>query len=268
MEKAGGIERIEKLNKLVLKCKNSNIPFFYISCNFGPYSTNKYKQLVGDMFKNTTDTCFRDMVSYNMFKDIKTVRYAPDVVFSYQQEDNTKQLNTLGISVINFKYRENQKDYEKKYYTILINTILNFLKQEKDVTLFSFCKYEGDEETIEYILQKLPNNYKSKVKIVNYDGNLDKFLDIYSKMEYVICSRFHSMILSYIFNQKKYVISYSKKIDNVIEDLKISDNIFHIEQLDKKDIINIDEFKHTKTNNEIKNMAEKQFYILDKYLNC
>lgn len=266
MEKAGGIERIEKLNKLILKCKNNNIPFFYISCNFGPYNTEEYKNSVENMLQNTTDTCFRDVPSYNQFKHVKTVRYSPDVVFSYERKNNTK-INSIGISVINFKFRENQKQYEIQYYNMLINSIIDFIKQGKEVFLFSFCKYEGDEETIDYIINKMPKEYKDKINKVSYNGNLDEFLELFSKMEYMICSRFHAMILAYVFQQKKYVLSYSKKIDNVIEDLKICNNFFHIEQVHEKNNISLEDFEYVEFNKNIKYMAEKQFNALDQYLN-
>lgn len=265
MEKAGGIERIEKLNKLVIKCKNNNIPFFYISCNFGPYTSEEYKIQVEDMLKNTTDACFRDINSYNKFKHIKTVRYAPDVVFSYEKEREIKK-DTVGISVINFKFRENQKQYEIKYYETLINTILDFLKKGQEIFLFSFCQYEGDEDTIKYILKYIPKEFENKVHEVNYNGNLEGFLEKFSAIEYMICSRFHAMVLSYVFKQKKYILSYSKKIDNVINDLKICDNIFHIEEICEKNNIDIEEFDCKEFDNNIKIMAEKQFYALDQYL--
>ena len=35
------------------------------------------------IFKICTDICFRDKYSYNLFKDIENVRYAPDYAFSY-----------------------------------------------------------------------------------------------------------------------------------------------------------------------------------------
>lgn len=74
------------------------------------------------------------------------------------------------------------------------------------------------------------------------------------------------MVLSHIFKQKKYILSYSKKLDNVIDDLKICDNNFNIEEISKKNSIDINEFEYKEFDNNIKIMAEKQFYMLDQYL--
>lgn len=65
------------------KCKKLNKPFFYISSNYGPYQTKDYFNLSRKTFKNCTDLCFRDKASYNLFSDIPSIRYAPDVAFGY-----------------------------------------------------------------------------------------------------------------------------------------------------------------------------------------
>lgn len=65
------------------KCKMLNRPFYYISSNYGPYQTQRYFDLSKKTFENCTDLCFRNKYSYELFKDINTIRYAPDVLFSY-----------------------------------------------------------------------------------------------------------------------------------------------------------------------------------------
>ena len=68
----------EKFFDFVNRCKNKNIPFCYISCNYGPYQTKEYFELSKRNFATCSDICFRDKYSYNLFKDIDNVRYAPD----------------------------------------------------------------------------------------------------------------------------------------------------------------------------------------------
>ena len=62
-------------------------------------------------------------------------------------------------------------------------------------------------------------------------GKIDEFIETYSKMEYMICTRFHSMVLSCIARQKIYIISYSDKIDNVINDLKLDLPILNLKNI-------------------------------------
>ena len=61
-------------------------------------------------------------------------------------------------------------------------------------------------------------------------------------MEYMICARFHALILSTIFRQKIYIMSYSKKIDNVNNDLLLNLPIVHFEDITDKKYIDLNDF--------------------------
>ena len=219
----------EEFYQVLVECKENNIPFFYISCNYGPYKTKEYFNLSRKAFSVCTDICFRDKYSYNLFKDIKTVRYAPDFAFMYKYKNSNKIADSIGISVIDLSIREEIKEKQKEYITFLTENIKEYLNSGKKVYLFSFCKEEGDENIINQLLNIFDEN--ENIKDIRYDGDIESFLEIYGQMEYMICARFHSMILSCIANQKIQVISYSKKIDNVINDL-----FFNIPLVKFKDI--------------------------------
>lgn len=230
-----------KFYDFVKRCKKKGIPFCYISANYGPYQTEEYFNLSKKNFTECTDICFRDMYSYNLFKDIKSVRYAPDFAFSYQIEGNNKIRNSIGISVINLDIRKNLKHNTNKYQNMLIANIKKYIQAGHTIYLYSFCKYEGDEVILNKILKEFKND--SRVIGVKYNGDIEKFLNLYSKMEYMICARFHAMILSIISRQKMLIMSYSNKIDNVIKDLDLELPIIHFENLSDDIIMNLDELK-------------------------
>lgn len=266
MEHAGGIERIQKLNELAIKCRTLDIPFYYISSNFGPYQTEEYKEIVAELFNNVTDICLRDKASFELFNSIENVRYAPDAILSYKLEEVKKEPNTIGISVINFKYRESQKIYEEKYYNVLTNSIEHYIEKGYKVKLFGFCEYEGDKNTADLLFSRLSNIQKKSVELVTYTGNIKSFLKKYSKVEYMICSRFHSMILSYLLKQKLYVLSYSNKITNVINDLNLIDTYHSLDEITELDCIKLDDFNDVNFNESISKKAENQFKALDDLL--
>ena len=265
MEKAGGVERIKKLNAIAANCKKNNVPFLFISSNFGPFKTPEYKREVQKLMRNITDICFRDRKSYETFNKYPSVRYAPDVVFSYSRPVRVKK-DTVGISVLNFKYRKELKFYQRKYYEVLKTSIINYIKQGKTVTLFSFCEYEGDEDTIDLLLSELPSRYVDKIQVERYRGKIDDFIKKYSSMEYFLCSRFHSMILSAIFKQKVSILSYSNKIVNVIYDLHLSKDIYNVSEINDITDIPLNEFDRLNVNEKIIEDSEKQFDGLDKLL--
>ena len=256
----------EKFYDFVKRCKENNKPFCYISCNYEPYKTQEYFDLSRKNFITCTDICFRDLYSYNLFSDIETVRYAPDFVFSYNLPEVSKIKNSVGISVIDLSIRQDLKDQEEKYLNFLCKNIKNYIDFENEVYLFSFCEHEGDENTINKILDKFPN--ETKIHQVNFTGDLDEFLKKYSQMEYMICARFHAMILSTMAEQKIYVMSYSKKIDRVIDDLELNLPILHFNELEEDCCLNLENFISVDNNKvqEISKKAEKQDEAIRMYI--
>lgn len=254
----------EECLEFIKLCRKKQKPFFYISSNYGPYKTKKYFELSKKTFEECSDICFRDEYSYNLFKDIKTVRYAPDLLFSYKIDNIEKEKNSIGISVIDLSIRDDLKNKEADYIKFLVNNINNFLNEGKRIYLFSFCKEEKDEIAIKKVQEEIRE--KDRIEIVKYNNDIERFLNIYKKMEYMICQRFHSLILSCICNQKFFVISYSQKIDNIIDELKLCSNYMKHKDLKANDIINIKDFSVVENINIIKKEAEKQFYELDKFL--
>ena len=151
-----------------------------------------------------------------------------------------------------------------------MNTIKKYVSEGNDVYLYSFCEHEGDELIVEKISKEFANC--ENVKYIKYDGDIEKFLEIYSKMEYMICARFHAMILSCIARQKMFVMSYSLKIDNVIKDLELNLPTLHFDEInkeilpDKKEFRTVDEkrilqiIEHSKEQDKIfeKSILKKQ----------
>ena len=266
MEGGSSYNLSEKFYDFVKRCKENNKPFCYISCNYGPYQTQEYFELSKKDFKECTDICFRDKYSYNLFSDIQTVRYAPDFAFSYNTPKVEKQKDTVGITVIDLNIRDDLKHQNDEYMKFLERNIKNYISSGKDVFLFSFCKHEGDEDTIDAVLKLFPN--ESHLHVVKYTGDINKFLNKYNLMEYMICARFHAMILSSIAMQKMYIMSYSKKIDRVIEDLDLDLPVLHINELEEICDLTLEDFKAVDNEKiqKISKEAEKQDEAIRKHI--
>lgn len=260
----------EQLLSFMQECKKQEIPFHYVSSNFGPYYTGEYLNLTREVMKNCASIHFRDRYSSNLFSEIPTVHYAPDLVFNYMPEKTQKNLNSVGISLIDLNIRPKLMPYIENYYNVLVSNIKSYIKDGKDVTLFSFCKHEGDERAIEELVRRLPVDIKEKINILKYDGNIEYFLREYSKMEYVICSRFHAMILSAVMNHKCQILSYSDKFDNVINDLELFTNkILHFNEICSDTKMPLAEFQQVDMEKVqlIKEEASKQLSGVDKSFN-
>ena len=59
--------------------KNNN---YILGANFGPYKNKEYVDLhKSEIFPKVKDICFRDMYSYELFKELPNTRCASDIVF-------------------------------------------------------------------------------------------------------------------------------------------------------------------------------------------
>ena len=240
MEGKKGYNLSNEALDFIKRCKENGKPFCYASCNYGPYQTEEYFNLSKKVFSTCTDICFRDRYSYELFQDIENVRYAPDFVFTYPVVNEEKIKDSIGITVIDLHIREDLKDKENEYIQMLTNNINEYIRQGKKVYLYSFCKREGDENTIDQVAEKVNDN--ENLIVIKYNGNVEEFLKVYSKMEYMICARFHAMILSSLLNQKMYIMSYSAKIDHVNADLRFNLPTIHFEDISSENLINLSDF--------------------------
>lgn len=235
---------------------------FYIGCNFGPYIDEDYKQSYKKVFRKATDVCFREAASWKMFNDLKNVRFRPDVVFGLDFSGTEKIEKTVGFSIISSRNNIDEGKYIKKYSEL----IQFYQKENYKVYLFSFCKIQGDESTINAITDLLED--KKNLNKVFYNGDIDNFLSIYSSVKKMYCGRFHAMILSMLFDQEIYPITYSKKMSNVLEDIDYKGEFIKIEKFHLVDPEELDNQIAENTYNIQEQVArsKEQFEKLDLLL--
>lgn len=243
--------------------------YYILGSNFGPYHSNRFYELYFNLFKNAKDVCFRDSFSYNLYKSLKNVRMAPDIVFSLNTHNiNITQKNKVIISVVN-PSNKTGKQYYKDYKEFINKLIYYFISQKFNITLMSFCKKEGDEYIIEDIISKLkiPNKEK-KINTYFYSGNITEALNVIGSAKIIIGSRFHANILGLAMKKIIIPIAYSDKTINVLSDLGFKGKIYDIR---KKEDMNFDNFDTASLNykmdiSDIKHSAEEHFKALDKIL--
>jgi colanic acid/amylovoran biosynthesis protein len=118
-------------------------------------------------------------------------------------------------------------------------------------------------------LRKLPVLTGKRIKVILYRGNLEYFITEYMKMEAMIVTRFHAMVLSLMANQFVYPFIYNIKMINVLNDLKYSGSYSFIDNIDSIEHI-IDGLKSKKYSlplSDVRSSAEKQFSALDNFIN-
>jgi colanic acid/amylovoran biosynthesis protein len=236
----GGSIFIQQSNKKEVskEYKNKIIhkkPYFIIGSNFGPYKDEHYYTSYKSLFKFAKDICFRDTYSYNLFSDLPNVRYGADVIFSYKTAKNVEETNNIVISVIDLSKRQDLKRYKENYISKIIELSLFFVKKGYGVSLMSFCESEGDKAAIEEILSRINIEDKKNISPYYYSGDVDGALNLIAKSKYVLATRFHAMILGFVFNKPVFPIMYSDKSLNVIEDMGFDGEYTDVENIDKID---------------------------------
>lgn len=250
--------------------KNLNKEYVIIGANIGPVYTNEYiEQIKKDVLSKARDVCFRDRKSYDYFKDLDSVRMAPDIVFSYNfQNQKIKPQKKVIFSLINIDKKKAQipNPNKERYEQIIYNLAEYFMKKKYIVEFMSFCKNEGDEEYIKKIIKT--KKWQKKVQTYFYDGCIDKAINELETSEIIVGSRFHANVIGMCMNKTIIPIIYNDKTENLLNDVNFKGKYYNINKLDNK--VNV---KLTKKDLEYKcdvskqiREAEKHFQELDKIL--
>lgn len=89
MENSASLRFAKELKVYLKKCNVNKKPFYFISTNFGPCYTTEFYNDVYETLEKSTSICFRDKYSYESFKSLKAVSYAPDAVLSMGEKNNS-----------------------------------------------------------------------------------------------------------------------------------------------------------------------------------
>jgi colanic acid/amylovoran biosynthesis protein len=237
--------------------------YFIVGANFGPYDTAQQIQQYEQFFKAATFTSFRDRYSRELFPAVQNMQYAPDVVLGMDISNYPRIQGKVVISNIG-KAAADQEIYER----FLVAAIERLTANGEEVVILAFCRLEGDENSAQSIVLQLSDQARLKTEIVVHQ-DIDESLNIIANASKVIATRFHAMILGWRFAKPTFVISYSQKTTDVIDEFNPDQQYVKLNQLGEFEVEKmlstgfsaIDENRLKELNQE----AEKQFIALDKY---
>lgn len=200
-----------------------NYPFYVLGANFGPYHAEDYRKKNAEIYAKMQDVCFRDRYSYDLFKEIKTVRQAPDILFSYPMPQVEVKQKQIFVSVINCAARDGSHglaQYDECYVNNMASILNKYRQQGYQLVLGSFCAHEGDEDGIRKVVKAMDAENAPDVQVLHYDGtNADALTGAIAQSEFVIGTRFHAVILAIAAGRPVLPVIYSDKTLHVLEDL-------------------------------------------------
>ena len=247
--------------------KFQNVPYYILGANFGPHYTEdfvaKHKTYIS---YQVDDLCMRDKSSYELFKELPQVRYAPDILCTLKLPEVPKK-NLILISCIFNKAREEVNSFDNDLYEKkMVELCKYYIAQNKEICLLSMCNFQQDH----VMCQRICSHFQKHVSIVEYRGNVDEVLALFASAEYVIASRFHATILGWLAKTPVFPIYYSNKTLNVISDYGFQGNYIDIDGFAKLSCSEIDQNRQAQyifDSTIIHREAQQQFSKLDELLN-
>lgn len=243
---------------------------FIIGANIGPIYHKTFIQKVEKEIANLNHITLRDWASYQLITDRSNVQYAPDVLFSianWNIEIDPKYIGKVLISVINLQYLR-LSDEQREAYFRLIKQVICWLGPEK-CCMVSFCKKEGDDHAVDHIRLMLDAESNAKLSYLGYEDNPYEILSAFKSCEFVISTRFHSMILAAVFGKKMFPISYNCKIENYLLDLKFSGKYAVLNDIESVMLEDVQQNYFSELcydNSQHIRYVDNQFYALEMYL--
>lgn len=251
-------EQFEVRKKML---ENTNLPYFIIGSNFGPFSHQYQLKEYSKLFNQMSSITFRDRYSTNLFSALKNVSYAPDIAFNLDTNGYKSNENYTLISVINPETRFNSKE-SFQYYCLIQKIVENLRDRGEKIILMSFCDGEGDREAA----LNIKNNVGGKNISIYSHHKIEDSLRIISNAKQVVATRYHAMILSWLFGKPTFVLSYSDKINRVVQDIFPGQPLINIKNNlnDGEDLTLV--FKIAPDLSKVRRKASRQFEALDNLL--
>ena len=246
---------------------------YVCGANFGPYTDRAFLEKYLDILKQDDGVCFRDRASYELFHSLPNVRYAPDIVFGCPtgSEENTsagKRKRVL-ISVIEPEMRKGRygiSQYADAYDSFIQRTAMWYMEKGYQIRFLSLCDGQGDRRAAERIVSRIPERMHGQIRIYSYQTDILQTLSLFAEAEIVIGTRFHSIILGWVYGKKVLPIIYDLKTRNVLSDLKWN-TYLELENLETCDVPamlkGVDRMPEAQLN-ELISKSEEQFLDLDR----
>jgi colanic acid/amylovoran biosynthesis protein len=223
----------ENRMKLVTEFKKKDKSVFILGANFGPYETDQFHQDYSAFFEQCDDVCFRDVYSYDLFKKIPQVRYAPDIVFQLNLDEYKliEKRKRVGFSIIDVRHKQGLSSYYNSYIDSTVKAIQLLVSKGYECYLMSFCEQEGDLQVIGAIMSRISSITKDQVYSFEYKGNLQESIHLISTFELFVAARFHANIIALILGIGVMPIIYSKKTSNMFADINLDNILINMEDI-------------------------------------
>ena len=186
----------------------------------------------------------RDRLSYNLIKSFtgrKLVKGFDTAVllgswgryFKCSSKNNVSNgsIRNIGLSITPVFYNSflNAKKDEILAEVIAkdINEILSNIKNiNLHFVAFNTHPKVGDLKIIRKVMSMIDTNHLGRIRLIANTGTISNFLSKFLHLDAMICCKYHSIILSYLFEKPMIVIGYHPKNEALVYEIGLSEKAY------------------------------------------
>lgn len=274
------------LSFYLILAKKMNKKVYIFSQSFGPFENKSARKIFKNVIESSDKVLCRENVSINYlndnFKEFKDKYiYFPDFAFNIKPKysERVKNIynkypieNSIVVTVRQHIYKENS---EEEYLTTLKNIIERLIISGETVVIYPHVigptKIEDDRIISKKLFDMINIIYKKSNKVILLEENLsaEEVTALYSKIKFIVGTRFHSVILTLINSIPAFAISYSGPKANIMKRFGIEKYMCSIEQINSKneeEIFKLIEELNIESQNmrsELKNKLNKEIDMFE-----
>lgn len=224
--------------------------------SFGPFKALGVKKLVRKVLNRCTLVTVRETISKQALEEIEVKNVlSPDLGFYLSKESNDYIDNTISDIKTNYKgyklvamtarpYRFPNSDNPERKYEEYINSMVEFSKwlfDNKYLPVFvdhtlAVKEHENDSSAINEITNKLDDSKYAYIS--NRSMNCRNLKSLYSHMDFVVGTRFHSVIFSLSECVPSLAVTYGgNKGQGIMKDLGLQEFAISMSESNSKDLI-------------------------------
>ena len=190
---------------------------FIIGANLGPVFRADYFDRMKNDFSRYAHVCLRDYASYYPLRDESHIQYAPDVAFLHRPIYTSAHSDTAILSVMDVSHHTNDQKIVDTYDVFMAKVAEYYAAKGQNVVLLSLCNREGDEIAVRRILKLIPD--QTRIQCYAYRGDLSPIFGLFACASVVVATRFHSMIMGFVYDKPVFPIVYNCKMEHYLQDL-------------------------------------------------
>jgi len=157
--------------------------------------------------------------------DCTAAMIKPKMKFNVGFQQNNRKI--IGISILPaFTIYSNNAEKDMTIAKSLASCLNKILQNNNSLRIHLFAFRTGTKHSDIQLLNVLIGELKAPldgIKLIQYDGNVEKFLNLMDECDYYIGMRYHASLFAYLLNKPQIILDYMDKCNSLGQDIVIEE---------------------------------------------